>query len=415
MAQIYDTASALQGGYTNWGNTAGQNILANRLRAQERNDQNALGAALPQALNGDQNALAQIAKLNPNAALSLYQNQQENTRADAKTKREEALQMLKYGAGMLVSAPDDASRAQVWSQVGPQIKALGGIFANVPDQYDPSVLAGANSILERFPKEAEGFTLNENDRRYDASGRLIAEGAPKKESTPAEIQGYKLAQEQGFKGSYFDYQSALKKAGASSVTTYGAPQAFLGPDGKPVVVRPDSQGGMREMPGYAPIPPTTAPRDPTEDQNKSYGFYKNAQNSLNELNSALKDDPNAWVPSIAAETLDKYVPIIGESAANKSLTPAQQRYRQAIYTIADMSLRAETGANAPEPEVWRKVKQLTPRPEDSKGVREQKQRAIAVIVDTLKTRAGRALAPDEIPNAAASNPPKGRFTYIGTE
>lgn len=78
----------------------------------------------------------------------------------------------------------------------------------------------ADKMLERqlFPKEAEAFTLGEGQVRYDGQGRVVAQGPEKKEATPAEIRGYELAQSQGFKGSFFDYQSALKRAGANQTS-----------------------------------------------------------------------------------------------------------------------------------------------------------------------------------------------------
>jgi hypothetical protein len=45
----------------------------------------------------------------------------------------------------------------------------------------------------------------------------IAAGAPKREPVPSIIQAYRLAQEQGFKGSLLDYETQLRQAGAPSV------------------------------------------------------------------------------------------------------------------------------------------------------------------------------------------------------
>jgi len=45
----------------------------------------------------------------------------------------------------------------------------------------------------------------------------VAEGAPKEKATPAEIQGYNLAKEQGYGGSFLDYQTSLKRAGATNI------------------------------------------------------------------------------------------------------------------------------------------------------------------------------------------------------
>jgi hypothetical protein len=45
----------------------------------------------------------------------------------------------------------------------------------------------------------------------------VAEGAPKEKASPADIQGYNLAKEQGYQGSFLDYQTALKRAGATNI------------------------------------------------------------------------------------------------------------------------------------------------------------------------------------------------------
>lgn len=77
----------------------------------------------------------------------------------------------------------------------------------------------ADDLIKRqlFPKEEEAYTLGEGQVRYKG-GQVIAQGPEKKEATPAEIRGYELAQSQGFKGSFFDYQSALKRAGANQTS-----------------------------------------------------------------------------------------------------------------------------------------------------------------------------------------------------
>jgi hypothetical protein len=66
------------------------------------------------------------------------------------------------------------------------------------------------------------FTLAEGARqlqRDPITGVVteIAAGAPKREPVPSIIQAYRLAQEQGFKGSLLDYETQLRQAGAPSV------------------------------------------------------------------------------------------------------------------------------------------------------------------------------------------------------
>lgn len=77
---------------------------------------------------------------------------------------------------------------------------------------------------------------------------------------PAAVREYQLAQLQGFKGSFMEYQTALRKAGASRVDVrYGAPVAGVGPDGKPAFFQPDPHGGPPKLvQGFSPTPPAVA-------------------------------------------------------------------------------------------------------------------------------------------------------------
>jgi hypothetical protein len=66
------------------------------------------------------------------------------------------------------------------------------------------------------------FSLAEGAKQFQRDPitgevREVASGAPKREPVPSTIQAYRLAQDQGFKGSLLDYETAIKRAGASNV------------------------------------------------------------------------------------------------------------------------------------------------------------------------------------------------------
>ena len=67
----------------------------------------------------------------------------------------------------------------------------------------------------------EGYTLGEGQVRYEigADGKPIsvATGAPKREPVPSAITEYKFAQDQGFKGTFQDFELAKRVAGAPKV------------------------------------------------------------------------------------------------------------------------------------------------------------------------------------------------------
>ena len=64
----------------------------------------------------------------------------------------------------------------------------------------------------------EGYTLGEGQVRYEigADGKpmSVATGAPKREPVPSAIAEYKFAQDQGYKGSFQDFEIAKRTAGA---------------------------------------------------------------------------------------------------------------------------------------------------------------------------------------------------------
>jgi hypothetical protein len=86
--------------------------------------------------------------------------------------------------------------------------------------------------------------------------------APEKPSEqPSSVREYEYAVKQGFKGTYQQFETAMKRAGASNMNvTYGAPVAGVGPDGKPVFFQPSKDGGPPSIvPGVSPqVPPMPA-------------------------------------------------------------------------------------------------------------------------------------------------------------
>jgi len=67
----------------------------------------------------------------------------------------------------------------------------------------------------------EGYTLGEGQVRYeigsDGKPMSVATGAPKREPVPSAITEYKFAQDQGFKGTFQDFELAKRAAGAPKV------------------------------------------------------------------------------------------------------------------------------------------------------------------------------------------------------
>jgi hypothetical protein len=76
----------------------------------------------------------------------------------------------------------------------------------------------AELVASQKAMRPEGYTLGEGQIRYEigADGKPIsvAQGAPKREPVPSAIAEYKFAQDQGYKGSFQDFEIAKRTAGA---------------------------------------------------------------------------------------------------------------------------------------------------------------------------------------------------------
>jgi hypothetical protein len=87
-------------------------------------------------------------------------------------------------------------------------------FQAATSPYAPAPLQAAGYEMLKPQKLAEGETLN----RFNFNTGQLTPYAAGGEKLPTEYKEYQKAAEGGFKGTFFDYQQALKKAGATNVS-----------------------------------------------------------------------------------------------------------------------------------------------------------------------------------------------------
>jgi len=122
------------------------------------------------------------------------------------------------------SATDDINAALPdYMRISPTPGApsqAGGFDQKAFLQNLPSVLnpLKAMEYTKNFaPKEEEAFTLGEGQIRYKGD-KVIAQGPKKVPELPSAVREYEYAQSQGYQGSFNDFQTAQKKAGASNIS-----------------------------------------------------------------------------------------------------------------------------------------------------------------------------------------------------
>lgn len=107
------------------------------------------------------------------------------------------------------------------SKVAPELIAMGG----TGQAYLKNALELQQAMGGKTHTLAEGAKLV---RENPLTGQVetVAEGQAKEKATPAEIQGYNFAVKQGYGGTFLDYQTALKRAGAQNTVLNVANKTF---------------------------------------------------------------------------------------------------------------------------------------------------------------------------------------------
>ena len=136
--------------------------------------------------------------------------------------------------------------------------------------------------------------------------------------------------------------------------------------------------------GAAIVKPPAGGGFPTEDERKAAGWLAQAENAWNNMSNIIRKNPQA----IEQGLMERVVP---EGAANVVRSEDRQMFLQGARSFADAALRAATGAGVNYEEARQKIEELTPVYGDKPAVIKQKLDSIRVYLDSLKSRAGRAL------------------------
>ena len=165
------------------------------------------------------------------------QNQLQNVQLQEllkKRREEEATKQQQLAAQQVLAKayrPETFAETPLTNMFGQEIagpnqpQAAGGGLRSVTRELMSLGPAGMAALQTASGVEKalrpEGYTLGEGQVRYEigADGKpmAVAEGAPKREPVPSAIAEYKFAQDQGFKGTFQDFELAKRAAGAPKV------------------------------------------------------------------------------------------------------------------------------------------------------------------------------------------------------
>lgn len=265
----------------------------------------------------------------------------------------------------------------------PDMPQSGTIDA--PSMYRAMLESGIPSLattgLQGLTKQEEPIALGDGGMLVTKSGKKLMEN-PKADATPSAIKEYQFAQQQGYKGSFQQFQTDLKRAGATNVS-YGAPVAGVDANNNPVFFQPSKDGSS---PAIVPgVKPQKDSKPPTEFEGKAAFYAQNmaaAENTINTLENQGMDMSRLWSQ---AET-----GAAGSVVGNMIASPRAQQARQAQNQWAEQMLRMQTGAAATQPEIDRTIKTYFPQPGDGKDVVDLKRKMRKQAQSGVYSASGRA-------------------------
>lgn len=142
----------------------------------------------------------------------------------------------------------------------------------------------------------------------------------------------------------------------------------------------------------------------SEDERKAAGWLSQARFAFDNMSDALKSDKTADRPGVVQEMVGS-IPKVGAALKNAITGEARQKYEQASSSFAEAALRAATGAGVTKDEALQKIRELTPQIGDTEGNRKQKREALEVYLQSLESRAGRAISGARPAGATQAPPP----------
>lgn len=165
-----------------------------------------------------------------------------------------------------------------------------------------------------------------------------------------------------------------------------APAVPLTKPGGAAIVKPPAGGGL-----------------PTEDERKAAGWLAQAENAWNNMSNIIRKNPQA----IEQGLMERVVP---EGVANVVRSEDRQMFLQGARSLSEAALRAATGAGVNYEEARQKIEELTPVYGDKPAVIKQKLDSVKVYLDSLKSRAGRALPKQD--QGGQSKPQRQQFNIL---
>lgn len=353
----------------------------------------AVSAAVPNAISGDPNALAQLYGVDPRVAGQIQAQNIERERWQVldKIKADETRrglmrdELVDFG-GTLANADTTQHPAIYGVRRAQIVQQYPELAAKLPEQWSPELLPYARALAGIKPQNPAGPT--------------------------DDMREYQQAVQQGYKGSFFDYQTQLKRAGAANNTVnLGAPVEGVDAQGNPVFgrfrpgdVEPEIVSGIKPAPKKGDAP--------TQDERQSALLLQRLRRAQNDISNVSTQTPGSERPEVIGAAIGA---IAGDTAKNFANSEERQRIEAAQDDALDAALTLSTGAAYTKEQLAMQRRAHFPQLGDSAATAAEKNKRFADLVKDAELRAGRATPPQ--PTQPKGAPPvgtvKGGYRFKG--
>ena len=144
--------------------------------------------------------------------------------------------------------------------------------------------------------------------------------------------------------------------------------------------------------GLEPVPgaPMKSPgAQATEGERKAATLLRRLEGSLEQLETAVGEDPGAASPSVIAE-LGRSLPLVGDVAANALNSSERQRVEAAQLDILDAALTLGTGAAYTREQLQGYRRAFFPQVGDTADTERDKAQRLQNVIEAARIAAGRA-------------------------
>jgi anti-sigma28 factor (negative regulator of flagellin synthesis) len=342
-----------------------------------------LGQALAQGLLGGQQASTEAAmNKRRNALVDLQMQQQQMHMAQiqeqmARQKQIEALAQASMNPGGELQGPPAAG------------ETMGVAPPSFNQQRFLAGLAAIDPVQAMTMMQKQGpMKLSKGETLYDPNSNRPIYTAPDKADLPNAVQEYNFAVGQGYKGTFQQWDTERKKAGATNVQVgLQSPYAGVDSQGNPIVVQPANRPGVPPQvltgPDGKPIRPA-ADSKPMTDTQANANLYSTRMEKADQIINQLEGQYNrTWLAGRQ---------MAGEGAlgmvANSRLPQEAQMVDQAQRDFVNAVLRRESGAVISPSEFANAKQQYFPQPGDSVAVVKQKAANRKTAIEGVRAAAG---------------------------